>query len=117
MTLPEAKLSVANVVAAIDRELAGAPAEAVPPRPRPGLAPIREAQHRFRAEPVGGRLARLKRLVYWFTASAFDRQAKVVEALIDELDAERAARERLAERLAELEARLSAAAGGRNGEG
>jgi len=117
MTLPEARLTVDNVVAAIDRELAGGPAEAVPPRPRVGGAALREAQHRFRAEPVGGRLARLKRLVFWFTASAFDRQAKVVEALIDELEAERGARELLAQRLAEIEARLSSGAGGRSGEG
>jgi len=35
-----------------------------------------------RDEPVGGRLVRLKRLIFWFTASAFDRQAKVQEAML-----------------------------------
>ena len=33
-------------------------------------------------EPIGGRLVPLKRLIYWFTASAFDRQAKVQEAML-----------------------------------
>ncbi len=115
MTFSDPKLTVGAVVDAIERELAGAPAEALPPRPRPGLAALREAHRRFRADPVGGRLARFKRIVYWFTASAFDRQGKVIEALIDELEAERAARERLAVRVAELEARLSALPGGRGG--
>ena len=40
----------------------------------------------FRAEPLGGRVVGLKRLVYWFSASAFDRQAKVQEALLSAMD-------------------------------
>jgi hypothetical protein len=47
------------------------------------LAEVRELQRRFRAEPLGGRLVPLKRAVGWFTASAFDRQAKIQEALLD----------------------------------
>jgi hypothetical protein len=62
-----------------------------PPSP-PALAPavsrlqrIRELLQQFRREPVGGRLLPLKRLVYWFTASAFDRQTKVQEAMVSTL--------------------------------
>ncbi|MFV1979647.1 MAG: hypothetical protein ACC655_00700 [Rhodothermia bacterium] len=46
------------------------------------IAQIRSMQREFREQPVGGRFLPLKGLVYWFTASAFDRQAKVVEALL-----------------------------------
>ncbi|HEX9668774.1 MAG TPA: hypothetical protein VGC93_04755 [Thermoanaerobaculia bacterium] len=63
---------------------------------RSRLDHARELQRRFRAEPVGGRLVALKKLVYWFAASSFDRQAKAVEALLDAVEelvdeAERAA--------------------------
>jgi hypothetical protein len=44
---------------------------------------IRGLQRDLRIEPLGGRLLSFKRLVHWFVASAFDRQAKVVEALLD----------------------------------
>jgi hypothetical protein len=47
------------------------------------MARIQALQHDFRVEPIGGRLPTIKRLMYWFIASAFDRQAKVVEALLD----------------------------------
>lgn len=47
------------------------------------VAKIRALQRAFREEPVGGRMTQLKRAIYWFTASAFDRQAKVIEALIE----------------------------------
>lgn len=47
------------------------------------MARIQALQHDFRVEPIGGRLLPIKRLMYWFVASAFDRQAKVVEALLD----------------------------------
>lgn len=50
---------------------------------RARLDHARELQRAFRAAPVGGRLAGLKKLAYWFTASSFDRQAKAVEALLD----------------------------------
>jgi hypothetical protein len=43
---------------------------------------IRELIEGFRREPFGGRLLRLKRVVYWFTASAFDRQTKIHESLL-----------------------------------
>ena len=47
------------------------------------VAWIRALQRDFRIEPLGGRLLPVKRLVHWFVASTFDRQAKVVEALLD----------------------------------
>lgn len=47
------------------------------------LARVRAMQRGFRDEPIGGRLVRIKKLLYWFTASAFDRQGKVVETLLD----------------------------------
>lgn len=53
---------------------------------RARLAHARELQRGFRSEPVGGKLAGLKKLVYWFTASSFDRQAKAVEALLELAD-------------------------------
>ncbi len=42
----------------------------------------------------------MKKVFYWFTASAFDRQAKVIESLLDVV-------EELAERNHELEGRLA----------
>ncbi len=47
------------------------------------VARIRSMQRDLRIEPLGGRLLPVKKLVYWFVASAFDRQAKVIEALLD----------------------------------
>lgn len=47
------------------------------------LERVRDLQRWYRREPVGGRLVALKRIVQWFSASTFDRQAKVVEALLD----------------------------------
>jgi len=47
------------------------------------VARIRSMQRDLRIEPLGGRLVPVKRLVHWFVASTFDRQAKVVEALLD----------------------------------
>jgi hypothetical protein len=47
------------------------------------IARIRSMQREFREQPIGGRLLPIKRVVYWFTASAFDRQAKVIEALFE----------------------------------
>lgn len=47
------------------------------------LERVRDLQRWYRREPVGGRLIALKRMVQWFSASTFDRQAKVVEALLD----------------------------------
>jgi hypothetical protein len=40
----------------------------------------------FQWKPLGGRLVGLKRLVYWFSASAFERQAKIQDAILDALD-------------------------------
>lgn len=60
------------------------------------IARVRSMQRGFREQPIGGRLLLVKRVLYWFTASAFDRQAKVIEALLD-----------LVEELAEENQRLS----------
>jgi len=105
------RLTVDQVVKAIESELAEATAAspqvaAGPPRGA-DLAKLRELERRFRADPVGGRLRPLKRIAFWFVASAFDRQAKVLEALFDELEASEAAREHLARRLAAHEAKLA----------
>jgi hypothetical protein len=47
------------------------------------IARVRAMQRDFREQPIGGRLLPIKRMFYWFTASAFDRQAKVIEALLE----------------------------------
>ncbi len=47
------------------------------------IARIRSMQRDLRIEPLGGRLLPVKKLVHWFVASTFDRQAKVIEALLD----------------------------------
>lgn len=47
------------------------------------IARVRAMQREFREQPIGGRLLAIKRVFYWFTASAFDRQAKVIEALLE----------------------------------
>lgn len=52
------------------------------PKRRELLRRARELQLAFRRAPVGGRWVALKRLAYRLTASAFDRQAKAVEALL-----------------------------------
>jgi hypothetical protein len=60
--------------------------EAVSQRSIALLSQARDQLHRFRAEPLGGRLVGLKRIVYWFSASAFDRQSKVQEAILTAMD-------------------------------
>ena len=62
----------------------GAP-ESVSQRSLGMIAQARDRLWHFRQEPVGGRLVLLKRIIFWFTASAFDRQAKVQEAVLDAL--------------------------------
>ena len=74
-------LTVDDVTARIRSEL-DAP-QAPTPNIEGRMATIRALQRTFREEPVGGRMTQLKRAIYWFTASAFDRQAKVIEALIE----------------------------------
>jgi glycogen synthase len=72
-----------NAVLASMAQRIAAPYE--PPAAAPAVSRIqqlRQMLHDFRREPIGGRLVALKRLVYWFTASAFDRQAKVQEAML-----------------------------------
>lgn len=77
-------LDVTDVLSRIRTELDAGPHEA--PRFQRRLAVIRALQRSFREQPVGGRLTSLKRALYWFTASAFDRQAKVIEELIEFVD-------------------------------
>ena len=74
-------LTAPEVLSRIRTELEITVTEASPIERR--LAQIRSMQREFREQPVGGKLSAIKKLVYWFTASAFDRQAKVVEALLD----------------------------------
>jgi hypothetical protein len=66
---------------------------------------IREMQRSFRQEPLGGRLVPLKKMVTWFSASAFDRQAKVIEAILDLFEDLVQENEELSARVAELEGR------------
>ena len=110
---PSQHLSVPDVLDLIDDELTH------PGRPLPTnhdlerrVYLVRELQRKFRQEPVGGRLVPLKRLITWFSASAFDRQGKVVEALIDlvedlvqENQAQAARIDELARSIARLNAR------------
>jgi len=84
--------TVENVLTAVRLELAERPAMR-PARELNGTDPARQAferarslQRSFRSEPIGGRLVPLKRIVHWFVASAFDRQARVIEALLPALD-------------------------------
>jgi hypothetical protein len=81
--------SMESVLAAIANELAGGPPDGGARVPGPpqgvGVAALRERLARFRADPIGGRLLPLKRFAFWFVASAFDRQAKLLEAMLDEL--------------------------------
>ena len=98
----QGNLSVQQVVAAIRERLGeGSDAERSAPSAIAGRAA--ELQRRFRSEPVGGRLVGLKRIVYWFVASAFDRQGKVVEAALDELAGLSRRIERIEQKLAQLE--------------
>jgi len=75
------QMSAGDVINRIRTEL-DSPASQESPFAR-RMSKIRALQRNFREAPVGGRLTPLKRVFYWFTASAFDRQAKVVEALIE----------------------------------
>jgi len=88
------------------------------------LAQARGRLHEFRTEPLGGRLVGLKRIVYWFSASAFDRQSKVQEAILNALDEIASelvdVRNRMASLRMELEQKAENAGHGRkvgNGEG
>jgi len=47
------------------------------------VARIRDLQREFRVEQLGGRLLPIKRIFHWFVASTFDRQAKVIEELLN----------------------------------
>jgi hypothetical protein len=83
-TAPEEPVDVADMLRTMDARIHAC--EAASQRSLSSLAQARDLLWRFRAEPLGGRLVGLKRLVYWFSASAFDRQAKVQEAMLNALD-------------------------------
>lgn len=102
-----APLRTSEVLAAIERTLRGKPLEleernpsCLPVAANPAFESFVERVSRFRLEPLGGRLLPLKRVLYWFVASAFDRQTKILEALVEALRWEQA-------RVAQLEAQLS----------
>jgi len=82
---PHEKLALtsADVVKRIRSEIATSSGEPTESGVGSRVAWIRALQRDFRVEPLGGRLLPVKRVLYWFVASAFDRQAKVVEALLD----------------------------------
>jgi hypothetical protein len=72
-----------------------------------GVAHLRESARELRSNPIGGRLLPLKRIVYWFVASAFDRQSKVIEELIDLIEESVRENERLQGRVRELTRKLA----------
>jgi predicted O-methyltransferase YrrM len=92
-------LTKQDVLAAIRAELAGSRTRSAGAAFEARIGRVRELQRQFRQEPLGGRLMGLKKLFHWFSASAFDRQAKVVEALVDAVDQLGAERESLVQRL------------------
>jgi hypothetical protein len=73
---------VLGILDALAAHVAAAPPAAAGPTPVSRTQRLREMLEHFRREPIGGRLVPLKRLIFWFTASAFDRQAKVHEAIL-----------------------------------
>lgn len=93
-------LTKQDVLAAIRAELAGSRSRSAGAAFEARIARVRELQRQFRQEPLGGRLVGLKKLLHWFSASAFDRQSKVIEALVDTVDQLGAEREGLVARLA-----------------
>jgi hypothetical protein len=113
MSADKPAFTVEQVVSTIRSEIASAPPETRPTH-LGSIDTVREMQRRFRSEPIGGRLSSLKRLVYWWVASAFDRQGKVIEALIAELEASDFRAAELEKRVARLEAeRIGGASGGK----
>lgn len=88
-----------DVLAAIRAELAGSRTQSTSSAFAARMARLRQLQRQFREEPLGGRLLGVKKLVHWFTASAFDRQAKVIDTLIDTMDHLAIERERIVSRL------------------
>ena len=76
---------------------------------------LRERVRQLRWEPIGGRLLPLKRLVFWFVASAFDRQAKVMEELLDLVEEISRENERLHQQVHDLAARASQVNSARSG--
>ena len=84
MTRVPSRPSVAEVLACIEAELEEAPESLGSLRAR--LHRVRHQLDHFRLEPVGGRLAGVKKIPYWFVASAFDRQGKILEEICELLE-------------------------------
>ena len=78
------RLTSAEVIRRIRAELGGPSERSSSFAAR--MAGLRRMHDDFRAEPVGGRLLPLKKLIYWCMASTVDRQSKVVDALFDTID-------------------------------
>lgn len=75
--------ATAEVLARIQSEIEG-PSKAGSGTPfAQRMAHLQALQRHFRSDPIGGRLVFIKRFFGWFSASTFDRQAKVIEALLD----------------------------------
>ena len=86
-----------DVVGAIEAELKE-PSTRRASRPDRPAEVVRSLIAEFRREPVGGWLLLPKRIAFWLTASAFDRQTKILEALLEAV-------EDLESRVEEVEAR------------
>ncbi len=107
-------LTKAEVLIAIEELLRGgaleSPNPSPPPDPSSSSGPFEgfaERVARFRLEPLGGRLLPFKRILYWFVASAFDRQTKIFEGLVEALHVERSRIAHLESQLAELRNRVA----------
>ena len=83
-TAPDESVNVDEMLRTMDARIRAT--EAISQRSIALIAQARDQWLHFRAEPLGGRIVGLKRLIYWFSASAFDRQAKVQEALLNAMD-------------------------------
>ena len=80
------EITAAEVLTRIQSEIAAPTANERTTPFAERMAHLQAMQRRYRSEPVGGRLVVLKRLFAWFSASTFDRQAKIIEALLDLVD-------------------------------
>jgi hypothetical protein len=81
---PEEHFDVDDILCTMDARIRAI--DRMPQRSLGTIAHARDVLGRFRMEPIGGRLLGLKRIVFWFTASAFDRQSKVHDAVLAALE-------------------------------
>jgi predicted O-methyltransferase YrrM len=72
-----------------------------------GMERIQAMQRDFRAKPLGGKLLPIKKIFHWFVASAFDRQAKVIESLLTVVDDLSIEVQRLSRSVSHMENELS----------